>query len=135
MNIPKGISVLRVCGSGVRGRFCGFMVAALAVIALSFFSCGNDDTINDIVNVEIEMVQIPPAGTSAPFTFTMGSPEGEAAVELDRGEQPQRIVTLTGFRMGKYLVTQGQFRAVMKKIPAVFRAGLHYQTEQIFLMV
>ena len=97
------------------------MIAAVAAVAVNLFSCNNDNNGSTSINVEIEMLQIPPAGTQAPFTFTMGSPEGEAAVELDRGEQPQRLVTLTGFRMGKYLITQGQYRAVMRKNPSRFQ--------------
>lgn len=54
----------------------------------------------------------------------MGSPEGEAAVEIDRGEQPQREVTLTGFQMSKYLITQGQYRAVIRTNPSRFQGTI-----------
>lgn len=55
--------------------------------------------------VTLEMVQIPGG------TFTMGSPESEAE-RFDR-ESPQRQVTVPGFFMGKYAVTQAQYQAVM----------------------
>jgi formylglycine-generating enzyme required for sulfatase activity len=52
--------------------------------------------------VLLEMVKIPGG------TFLMGSPEGQG----DANEQPQHSVTLKSFAMGKYPVTQEQWRAV-----------------------
>ena len=52
----------------------------------------------------LEMVQIP-AGR-----FLMGSPENEAGRSRDEG--PQHQVRVSEFLMGKYLVTQAQWRAV-----------------------
>ncbi len=65
-----------------------------------------------IQDVGIEMVQIP-AGT-----FLMGSPEDE----LDRSEResPQHEVNVATFFMGKYPVTQAQWRAVTE-LPQVER--------------
>jgi formylglycine-generating enzyme required for sulfatase activity len=60
----------------------------------------------------IEMLQIQGG------TFTMGSPENET------GRYPnetQHQVTLTGFYMSKYLVTQAQYEAVMGNNPSYFR--------------
>jgi len=61
--------------------------------------------------IEIEMVQMVqiPAGT-----FTMGSPTTESSAA---DEKPQRQVTLNGFFMGKYEVTQAQWTAVMGSLP------------------
>ncbi|AUT00516.1 peptidase C14 [Nostoc sp. CENA543] len=53
--------------------------------------------------VKLEMVQIPGG------TFMMGSPEGEG----HDNEKPQHQVTVPGFFMGKYPVTQEQYQAVM----------------------
>ena len=58
----------------------------------------------------VEMVAIPSG------TFMMGSPEGEG---YDR-EKPQHQVTVKSFFMGKYLITQAQWRAVAK-LPKVKR--------------
>lgn len=55
--------------------------------------------------VTLEMVQIPGG------TFTMGSPAGEA--ERYSNESPQHQVTVPGFFMGKYAVTQEQYQAIM----------------------
>jgi uncharacterized repeat protein (TIGR02543 family) len=63
----------------------------------------------------IEMVSIP-AGT-----FTMGSPTTEA----DRGgDETQHSVTLTGFYMGKYQVTQEQYQAVIGSNPSNFKIAV-----------
>ncbi len=58
------------------------------------------------------MVQIPGG------TFTMGSPDGEP--ERDSDEGPQREVTVPGFFLGKFAVTQAQWRRVAA-LPAVNR--------------
>jgi len=65
-------------------------------------------------NVPLEMVWIP-AGT-----FMMGAHEGEQ--DGYDSEYPQHQVTLTsGFRMGKYEVTQAQWKAVMNDNPSDFQ--------------
>jgi formylglycine-generating enzyme required for sulfatase activity len=57
-----------------------------------------------------------------PGTFTMGSPSNEAERQLAEG--PQTVVTLTsGFFMGKYPVTQGEYLALMGNNPSYFRNG------------
>jgi formylglycine-generating enzyme required for sulfatase activity len=57
-----------------------------------------------------------------PGTFTMGSPSNEA--ERQDAEGPQTVVTLpSGFFMGKYPVTQGEYLAVMGSNPSYFRNG------------
>ena len=55
-------------------------------------------------DVELEMVEIP-AGH-----FTMGSPKNEERRSDDEG--PQHEVSVPSFLMGRYLVTQAQWRAV-----------------------
>lgn len=55
-------------------------------------------------DVTLEMVEIPGG------TFLMGSPEGEEGSYDD--EKPQHTVTVQPFYMGKYQVTQKQWRAV-----------------------
>ena len=64
----------------------------------------------------IQMVQIS-AGT-----FTMGSPSTEPGRWSDEG--PQRQVTLSAFRMGKYEVTQEQYFAVMAMNPSYFTTAV-----------
>ena len=53
----------------------------------------------------MELVEIP-AGR-----FTMGAPPSQGGDD----ERPQHLVTVAGFRMGRGLVTQAQWRAVMGK--------------------
>ncbi|AFZ36303.1 serine/threonine protein kinase [Stanieria cyanosphaera PCC 7437] len=50
--------------------------------------------------------------------FLMGSPENEP--ERGNDESPQHSVNIRPFLLGKYLVTQAQWQAVMKKNPARF---------------
>jgi formylglycine-generating enzyme required for sulfatase activity len=54
--------------------------------------------------------------------FEMGSPEDEVGRFDD--ERPQHRVTLTGFYMGKYPVTQEQYEAVMGTNPSGFKAAV-----------
>jgi len=57
--------------------------------------------------------------------FMMGSDGGEAV------EQPVHKVHIDGFWMGKYEVTQGQWKAVMYDNPAYFKKGDNYPVEQV----
>ena len=61
-------------------------------------------------NIPLEMVDIPGS------EFMMGSPEGET----NNREKPQHEVIVQPFFIGKYLVTQAQWRAVTK-LPTVNR--------------
>ncbi|MBT9312545.1 SUMF1/EgtB/PvdO family nonheme iron enzyme [Leptothoe kymatousa] len=63
--------------------------------------------------VILELVHIPGG------TFLMGSPEGER----DENEQPQHQVKVPEFWMGKYPVTQTQYRAVIGENPSRFKGG------------
>jgi formylglycine-generating enzyme required for sulfatase activity len=76
-------------------------------------------------NVALDLVWI------APGTFTMGSPATEANRNSEEG--PQTQVTLTkGFWLGKYLVMQGQYQAVMGSNPSCFSAlGKDVPVEQV----
>ncbi|MFM6310126.1 MAG: formylglycine-generating enzyme family protein, partial [Dolichospermum sp.] len=56
------------------------------------------------MNLELEMIAIPGG------TFVMGSPENEEG--SINSERPQHEVTIKPFLMGKYPVTQKQWRAV-----------------------
>jgi serine/threonine protein kinase len=70
--------------------------------------------VEDLGNgVTLEMVQIPEG------TFKMGSPEGEEGRKKD--ESPQHQVTVPGFFMGRYEVTQAQYQAIMGTNPAHFK--------------
>jgi formylglycine-generating enzyme required for sulfatase activity len=78
----------------------------------------------------IEMVRVP-AGK-----FTMGSPDGEGEAD----EHPQHEVTVSSFYMGKYEVTQGQWRAVaglpkvkidLKANPSKFDGNDNLPVEQV----
>ncbi|MDO4725828.1 MAG: SUMF1/EgtB/PvdO family nonheme iron enzyme [Porphyromonadaceae bacterium] len=62
---------------------------------------------NCVINgIKFEFVEI------SGGTFTMGSPDNEVGRNND--ESPQHVVTLNSFYMGKYEVTQAQWKAVME---------------------
>jgi len=61
----------------------------------------------------IEMVLVPGG------TLLMGSPENEPGRSEDEG--PRRVVTVRSFQIGKYEVTQAQWRAVMGGNPSSFK--------------
>jgi formylglycine-generating enzyme required for sulfatase activity len=63
----------------------------------------------------LEMVAIPGG------QFLMGSPENE--LERSENENPQHIVTIQPFYMGKYAVTQEQWQAVMENNPSRFQGA------------
>ncbi len=70
--------------------------------------------VEDLGNgVTLEMVQIPGG------KFLMGSPEGEEGRNDNEG--PQHEVTVPGFFMGKYVVTQAQYQTIMGNNPARFQ--------------
>jgi formylglycine-generating enzyme required for sulfatase activity len=71
--------------------------------------------VEDLGGAQLEMVEVPGG------TFMMGSPETEA--NRSKAEGPQHQVTLRGFYMGKYEVTQAQYQAVMGTNPSSFKGG------------
>jgi len=62
-------------------------------------------------------------------TFTMGSHSSEDGRYDDEG--PQHQVTVKGFYMGKYEVTQKEWVAVMGKNPSYFRGDDNLPVEQV----
>ncbi|MGK7899217.1 MAG: SUMF1/EgtB/PvdO family nonheme iron enzyme [Xenococcus sp. (in: cyanobacteria)] len=72
-------------------------------------------------DVTLEMIAIPGG------KFFMGSPLGKGADD----EKPQHEVTIKPFFMGKYPVTQYQWRTVMGNNPAIFQDSLLQPIEQI----
>ncbi|MBD2142581.1 SUMF1/EgtB/PvdO family nonheme iron enzyme [Anabaena sp. FACHB-1250] len=65
--------------------------------------------------VTLEMAAIPGG------TFMMGSPENEEGRR--DSENPQHQVTVPGFFMGKYPVTQAQYQAIMGTNPSFFKGS------------
>ena len=57
--------------------------------------------------VALELIAIPRG------SFQMGSPRNSGSPD----EHPQHFVTIKSFLMGKFLVTQRQWKAVMGKLP------------------
>ena len=65
--------------------------------------------------VTLEMVEIPGG------TFIMGSPANEA--ERFSNEGPQHQVTVPGFFMAKYQLTQAQYQTIMGSNPSAFKGN------------
>ena len=74
--------------------------------------------------VEIEMIFV--EGGS----FTMGC-TAEQGDECWGNENPTRLITLSDFHIGKYLVTQEQWLSVMGANPAFFKDGDDYPVEMV----
>ena len=72
--------------------------------------------------INIEMVQV------SGGTFTMGCTD-EQGSDCDDRESPSHSVTLNTFYIGKYEVTQGQWKAVMGYNPSYFPKGDNYPVE------
>lgn len=72
-------------------------------------------------NVSLELVKIK-AGS-----FTMGSPASEKNREND--ETQHRVTLKQDYWLGKYEVTQGQWKAVMENNPSSFKKGDNYPVE------
>jgi formylglycine-generating enzyme required for sulfatase activity len=125
-----GLSAANITLSGVTGVSTGTLsnTGATYTLPISGFTTGG--TLNIAVSKTgysisgspqtatiycfIEMVQI----QGGPFT--MGSPENEPNRDSD---ETQHEVTLTGFYMGKYQVTQAQYRVVMGTNPSAHSSG------------
>jgi formylglycine-generating enzyme required for sulfatase activity len=63
-------------------------------------------------------------------TFTMGC-TGEQGSDCYSDEKPSHQVTLTGFNIGKYEVTEGQWKAVMGSNPSSSVKGDNYPVENV----
>jgi formylglycine-generating enzyme required for sulfatase activity len=90
-----------------------FRVAAFAAIALVVASCGTKNTgsFTETVNgVSFEMIAVDGG------TFTMGA-TAEQGADAAGNENPAHSVTLSGFAIGKYEVTQELWLAVMGTWP------------------
>jgi formylglycine-generating enzyme required for sulfatase activity len=76
---------------------------------------------DDLNGVPLEMIYVPGG------SFKMGSPEGEGY----DNERPQHDVTVPGFYIGKYQVTQAQWEAVMGKNPSHFKGDPALPVESV----
>ena len=118
-----GAFTLRNCGR------CSVCLFAVIVVIAVFAACGSQPASNagtepgsaaappektpvQPVRALIEMISVPGG------SFSMGSPKG-TAFSLDI-ERPVHQVTVGGFFLGKYEVTQGQFFEVMGTRPSNF---------------
>ncbi|MCL1911678.1 MAG: formylglycine-generating enzyme family protein [Leptospirales bacterium] len=86
-------------------------IIAAIILGMAFIACG-DDSSSGGGGVAIDMVKINGG------TFVMGSPVGEP----DRStNETEHSVTVSGFYMSKYQVTQGLYEDVMGYNPSYFK--------------
>ncbi len=71
--------------------------------------------------IHLDLLVIPAGG------FQMGSPRHNDNMD----EQPQHFVTIKSFMMGKFLVTQAQWKAVMGKLPPCRFKGDQLPVERV----
>ena len=71
--------------------------------------------------LDLALIVIPPG------VFQMGSPRRLANMD----EQPQHFVTIKSFMMGKFLITQEQWKAVMGKLPPCRFKGDNLPVERV----
>ncbi|MGM9799626.1 MAG: SUMF1/EgtB/PvdO family nonheme iron enzyme [Muribaculaceae bacterium] len=83
---------------------------AMADVSLSFMEKEIQVSVN---GVTFEMVYVPGG------TFTMGA-TAEQGSDADSDEKPTHRVTLSGYYIGKYEVTQAQWKAIMGNNPSSF---------------
>ena len=121
-------NVNRLFSSVVAGVFLSLLPVGGGAFAdetadISYGRGGRVATLRLRGGVELTMMKIR-AGA-----FTMGSPEKEAGRVDNEG---QHHVTLTrDYYLGKYEVTQGQWRAVMGNNPSFFMKGDNYPVERV----
>ncbi|MGM9799922.1 MAG: SUMF1/EgtB/PvdO family nonheme iron enzyme [Muribaculaceae bacterium] len=84
---------------------------AMADVSLSFIEKQIQITVK---GVTFEMVKVPGG------TFTMGA-TAEQGSSADGDEKPTHSVTLSGYYIGKYEVTQAQWKAIMGNNPSWFK--------------
>ncbi len=75
----------------------------------------------DLKGVPLEMIFVPGD------TFKMGSPKGKGSDD----ERPQHDVTMPGFYIGKFQITQAQWEAVMGKNPSSFKGDPALPVENV----
>ena len=71
--------------------------------------------------ISLDLIVIPPG------SYQMGSPPHQGNID----EQPQHFVTIKSFMMGKFLVTQRQWEAVMGKLPPCRFKGDNLPVERV----
>ena len=91
---------------------CVMIVIMLSVV--SFSASGQKNEKFEVNGVTFEMVYVPGG------TFTMGA-TAEQGDDVWNGEKPAHSVTLSGYYIGKYEVTQAQWMAVMGNNPSNFK--------------
>ncbi|MBE0643665.1 MAG: SUMF1/EgtB/PvdO family nonheme iron enzyme [Bacteroidetes bacterium] len=92
-----------------------FLAVTLLIVAASIPFSGCSDDGDDPASSDVPMVLIP-AGS-----FTMGDQRGDGVGE----EKPTRTVSLNGFFICKYEITQKMYQTVMGENPSIIKGDNH----------
>jgi len=92
-------------------------------MSLPVYAQGKNYTVA-VNGVKLEMVYVKGG------TFRMGATE-EQLSDADDVEKPAHQVTLSDYYIGKFVVTQGLWKAVMGSNPSTFQKGDNYPVESI----
>jgi formylglycine-generating enzyme required for sulfatase activity len=98
----------------------GIINATIKISNISFEAEGFTEELGN--GIELSLVYIPPGG------LWMGSPENE---RRPYDETPVKQVNVDGFYMGKYLITQLQYHAVMGYNPSVFKDSINLPVDSV----
>jgi formylglycine-generating enzyme required for sulfatase activity/serine/threonine protein kinase len=101
------------------------IMGAIIVLSLAIYALIKAEKLGKVLNsrmLEPEMVYVQGG------TFMMGSPTSEQSRSDD---ELQHQVTVSSFQIGKYPVTQGQWKAVMGSNPSFFKKGDNYPVESV----
>ncbi|NJL58723.1 MAG: formylglycine-generating enzyme family protein [Desulfobacteraceae bacterium] len=76
-----------------------------------------------IARLEIELIRVPGG------EYTMGCISGDT--ECEDNEKPPHKVSVKSFLLGKYEVTQGQWKSIMGDNPSSAKRGYNYPVENV----
>lgn len=103
------------------------LVSAFDVLTPAAYGQGGDS----IVRVELPEGQCVELVWVEGGEFTMGSDDGAGVEKRYEYTRPAHKVTVGGFYMGRYEVTQGVWRTVMGEEPSRFKGGDSLPVEQV----
>ena len=107
-------------GPGSRGYILGFRVVCLdtnydpTIVVADTNGVTYSETISDI-NFDMEMVGVQGG------TFDMGATAEQDGIFVDDNEKPVHKVTLSSYYIGKYEITQAQYKAIMDTNPSYYK--------------
>jgi formylglycine-generating enzyme required for sulfatase activity len=111
-------------------KYFSYLITVVVLLMAASSSYGNDD---DVPTIESEETPAHPTEPEMVFveggTFLMGC-TGEQGNDCFDDEKPVHQVTVSSFNIGKYEVTQSQWKAIMDDNPSRFK-GVNLPVENV----